>query len=264
MSTLPLVPVDYAADYPPTDAGNAESFADAECLRVRFEARERQFFIFRDHWRRDDSEEVRRCAVDHLRARAAAQLAAGRGPAIVRKTIQRCESTRDITNMLAESHHLLHIFREQCDSDPFLIGVKNGVVDLRTGALRPADPVEFITRVVQVEYDPAHLALIDTDRSPCPTWDRTLRQVFPDQDVRDCHERASGYSITGDCSEKKWFLCYGTGSNGKGGDQEHHGRGVRRGLIDASPRRQSVRVAVSSRVVAHDRPRQRIAVSIAP
>lgn len=204
-------------NYPPTDAGNAEAFADAEGHRVRFEVRQRQFYLFPEHhWRRDESEEIRRLVVDHLRARAVAELTAGKDAKVIQQTLQRCESTRDITNLLNETHHLLVMFRELCDADPLRIGVMNGTVDLTTGRLHAGRPEDFITRVAPVTYDEGNLELIETAKSPCPLWDATLVQVFPDPAVRACFERALGYSMTGDCSEEVWFLGYGSGSNAKG------------------------------------------------
>lgn len=204
-------------NYPPTDAGNAEAFAHAEGQRVRFEVRSRDFFLFSSHhWRKDETEEIRRLVVEHLRARATAELAAGKNVKVVQQTLQRCESTRDISNLLNETHHLLAMFRERCDVDPFRIGVLNGTVDLHTGQLHPGRPDDFITRIAPVTYELRAIGLVDTAKSPCPVWDRTLAQVFPDADVRSCFERALGYSMTGDCSEESWFLCHGLGANGKG------------------------------------------------
>ncbi len=219
---LPAADLDAVAvvepdDYPPTDAGNAEAFAAAERPRVRYDVRERQFFLFGPHhWRRDETERVRRLLVANLRARATAQLAAGKDARIVQRTLQRCESTRDLTNILHETHDLLAFFREQCDAHPMRIGVRNGVVDLETGQLHPGRPEDFVTRVAPVTYDPTALARIETATSPCPLWDATLAQVFPDPAERACFDRALGYSVTGDCSEEKWFLAHGTGSNAKG------------------------------------------------
>ena len=44
------------------------------------------------------------------------------------------------------------------DTNPMLFGVANGVVDLATGALRPASRDEFVTRRSPFEFDPAALA----------------------------------------------------------------------------------------------------------
>ena len=50
----------------------------------------------------------------------------------------------------------------------------------------------------------------------CPLWDEFLDRIF-DRDTLliDFFQRAVGYSLTGDTSEQCWFLCHGTGANGK-------------------------------------------------
>jgi putative DNA primase/helicase len=47
-------------------------------------------------------------------------------------------------------------------------------------------------------------------------WERFLRDVFlDDQELIAYMQRALGYSITGETRERKIFICYGTGANGK-------------------------------------------------
>ncbi|HXH21599.1 MAG TPA: hypothetical protein VNN10_06185 [Dehalococcoidia bacterium] len=45
--------------------------------------------------------------------------------------------------------------------DPWLLGVENGVVDLRTGRLLEAEPAQGISNSVPVRYDPD---------AECPRW----------------------------------------------------------------------------------------------
>jgi len=97
------------------------------------------------------------------------------------------------------------IDHEQFDTDPMLLGVKNGVVDLRTGDLRPHTREDYITRVAPVEYLDA----------AAPTWNTFLERVLPDGEVRLFVQRAAGYSITGDVGGESLFFAYGSGANGK-------------------------------------------------
>jgi D5 N terminal like/Transposase IS116/IS110/IS902 family len=93
------------------------------------------------------------------------------------------------------------------DADPMLLGVPNGVIDLRTGTLRPGRRDDQITMATAVPFDPD---------APCERWDRFLREVFHDDaDVIAFVHRAVGYSLTGDTSEQCLFMGYGTGANGK-------------------------------------------------
>jgi len=64
---------------------------------------------------------------------------------------------------------------KEFDSDPWLLNVENGTIDLRTGELRPHEPADLITKLAPVAYDPSarapefardHIPAGQTDRSP--------------------------------------------------------------------------------------------------
>ncbi len=79
--------------------------------------------------------------------------------------------------------------------------------DLRTLDLREHNPSDLITRSVPVDYSPW---------ADCPRWEQFLSEVFGGrQEIIDYIRRAAGYSLTGSVSERCFFICYGTGSNGK-------------------------------------------------
>ena len=54
---------------------------------------------------------------------------------------------------------------DRWDADPMQLGVANGVIDLRTGTLRPGSPDDRITRHSDVRFDP---------EAACPRWERFL------------------------------------------------------------------------------------------
>lgn len=56
------------------------------------------------------------------------------------------------------------------DPSPYLLGVKNGVVDLTTGEFREYSPDDLITDQIQVQYDPA---------AKCPRFVQFLEEVCP-------------------------------------------------------------------------------------
>lgn len=99
------------------------------------------------------------------------------------------------------------------DADPDLLGVRNGVVDLRTGTLRPYTATDRISRVVDVDYDPAAVA---------PRFDDFLDEILVDPEGKtdralvDFMRRLIGYGITGHTSEQRLPIFYGEGANGKG------------------------------------------------
>jgi putative DNA primase/helicase len=51
--------------------------------------------------------------------------------------------------------------------------------------------------------------------APRERWDRFLEKIFPSAELRDFMQRAVGYSTLGLTREQSFFVCYGTGANGK-------------------------------------------------
>ena len=93
------------------------------------------------------------------------------------------------------------------DQNGWFLNCKNGVVDLRRGELMPHDRKQGITKLCPTEFDPA---------SRSPVWDRFLFDVFAgDVELIQFVQRLFGYFLTGDVSEQKLALFYGTGANGK-------------------------------------------------
>lgn len=93
------------------------------------------------------------------------------------------------------------------DSNPWLLGVRNGVVNLKDGGLLAPDPKMLITRQCAAEY---------RDDAQCPHWLKFLDEVFEeDQETIAFVQRALGYTLTGTTTEEKIFICVGFGANGK-------------------------------------------------
>jgi len=96
---------------------------------------------------------------------------------------------------------------EQLDADPMLLGVENGVVDLTTGAFRPPNRADLITKSCRAPFDPA---------ARCPLWENFLETIFAgDAEVIAYVQRAVGYSLTGRTGERVIFIEHGAGTNGK-------------------------------------------------
>jgi putative DNA primase/helicase len=96
---------------------------------------------------------------------------------------------------------------EDWDETPGLLGVPNGVVELRTGELRDGRPDDRITMQAGVAYDP---------KAACPRFDEFLREIFSgDDDLVRYVKRALGYALTAEATEDKLFFFMGSGRNGK-------------------------------------------------
>jgi putative DNA primase/helicase len=93
------------------------------------------------------------------------------------------------------------------DKHKHLIVVKNGVVDLRTGALQPARRDLMLTKYIPLDYIPD---------APYPKWKQLLRDIFLDDDDLIAYvQRAFGYALTGETREQKYFTLFNSGGNGK-------------------------------------------------
>lgn len=108
---------------------------------------------------------------------------------------------------VAESLDGLAKVSSALDSDPMLLGVRNGTLDLTNGHLRPANRKDLITKQAPVEFD--------TDVQ-CPLWTRFLQEIMlGDQELVTYLQRAVGYTLTAQVTEQCFFFLYGDGSNGK-------------------------------------------------
>jgi putative DNA primase/helicase len=108
---------------------------------------------------------------------------------------------------LAQTEPGVTVLPEQLDTDPMLLNVLNGTLDLTSGQRRPHNRSDLITKLVPVEYD-------ETARSP--EWERFLNVVTGgNRDMQTYLQRAAGYSLTGRTDDEALFLVHGPGGTGK-------------------------------------------------
>jgi putative DNA primase/helicase len=122
---------------------------------------------------------------------------------------RRCESYGRITSMvaLARSELPIPVTPDQLDTEPWLLNVPNGTVDLRTGDLCQRRREDLITKLAPVVYDP---------RAECPQFLNFLKHITGgDVAIIEFLQKVFGYCLTGDTGEQCFFILYGTGANGK-------------------------------------------------
>lgn len=108
---------------------------------------------------------------------------------------------------LAKTEAGVPVATGQLDSDRWVLNVRNGTLDLRTGQLRLHRREDLITKLAPVAYD---------ERAACPTWVAFLRRILAeDEALIRFVQKAVGYSLTGSVQEQCLFILYGTGANGK-------------------------------------------------
>jgi putative DNA primase/helicase len=121
---------------------------------------------------------------------------------------RKCQSLTRLRAMLelAKSNLLIADYGDW-DTNLFLLGVPNGVVDLKSGTLRPGTPGDRITFNTGVEYDP---------NATAPNWEKFLLSTFGgNEELLGYVHRAFGYSLTGSTDEQVIFIPFGSGANGK-------------------------------------------------
>lgn len=94
------------------------------------------------------------------------------------------------------------------DRHVYKLNVKNGTIDLQTGELMPPNPGDYITKIANVEYH---------RDAACPKWLGFLFWAFSGFEAGIHYfQKAIGYALTGDVSEKRFFILWGPhGNNGK-------------------------------------------------
>ena len=198
--------------FPTTDAGNAELFAHLYGDRLRYDHRRKRWLLWGSHsWMPDQKSQVTRMAKEAARHRfqqAASIDNLREREAEARWAIQSENKFRiDAMLNLARAEKPIAEAGDRWDLDSWLLGVANGVLNLRTGDLRPGTQSDCITMTTDVPFDP---------QATCPRWERFVAEIFAgDDELIDYIQRASGYSLTGDTSEQCHFLCWGEGWNGK-------------------------------------------------
>lgn len=209
-----------------TDLGNARRFADANANKLRYVRAWNKWLAWDGkRWRRDElgvemtaaREAVQTIFADIVaRAQRAGSAVAG-GAAVTSSEDISEELTKwardsskrarlEAITALAQSEPELAASSSIWDTDPWVLNVANGTIDLRSGELSDHRQGDMLTMISSVDYDPTAQA---------PRWEAFLERVQPDPEVRAWIQRYLGYAITGDVREQCLAFFFGDGSNGK-------------------------------------------------
>jgi len=108
---------------------------------------------------------------------------------------------------LAKSQPGITVPITEFDRNEYKLNFLNGTLDLSNGALQPHNPLDLITKQIQLNYDPD---------AKCPLWLKFLDDIMDhDQELINYLQRSIGYSLTGDTGEQCLFVAHGKGANGK-------------------------------------------------
>jgi putative DNA primase/helicase len=195
-----------------TDLGNARRFVKRHGENVRFVPEWQKWIVWNESWWEIDNDgAVMRLAKETVEAMYAEALGLAnereRTELLKRAIKSQAEARLKAMVSLAESEAAMVVAAHKLDANAWLLGVRNGVIDLETGQFRPARREDLITKHANVSFD---------RRARCPKWVKFLGTVTGgDGALQKYIQRVSGYALTGCAREEVLFVLYGTGNNGK-------------------------------------------------
>ena len=201
------------------EAGDAELFALMFRDRVIFVHAEKAWYFWNgNYWERDDTREIYKrvtgdLAGEYLHA-AGQALKAGAEKKDSEALFKRAGALmfrRRAENVLhlAAGEEGMGITGNEWDTNPMLLGVNNGVIDLTTGEFRTGAPREYLRA-----HSPIDWRGIDC---PAPIWEKFLLGITEDKEMVDFMQRLFGYCITGLTTDHIFPVLWGEhGFNGKG------------------------------------------------
>ena len=201
-----------SGDFHRSDVGNAGRLVAIHGKNIRYVADAKHWRVFNGKvWEPDTTGQVMRFAIDTTR-RMYSEAAAIEDEGLRKEMVKHAVATEKRDRLqamiaLAQSNLQVVASVEDFDQYPYLLAVRNGVVDLKSGDLLPHDRGLMLSRMVDIEYNP---------EAKCPQWWGFLETIFDsDPQMIGYVQRAAGYSLTGDTSEQCFFDLWGGGGNGK-------------------------------------------------
>jgi P4 family phage/plasmid primase-like protien len=201
---------------PYTELGNAHRLVHQHGRDIRYVHPLRSWFIWTgDYWRRDENGEIMRrgeATIESLFDEAKKISDEARRTAL-RKFALQSQARRQLENMVALAQHQrgVALSPDKLDADPMLLGVLNGVIDLKTGTLRRGRREDYITKRANVTFDAS---------AQCPNWIAFQNKITGgDKELIAYKQRLHGLLLTGLMVEIL-FILHGDGNNGKTTEME--------------------------------------------
>ena len=201
--------------YTDNDAGRAERFCDRWKDEIRFIPDLGIWLTWEERWMKDITGGLKRRAItlaNEIIEVAASQPAKtekelkSQADAIRQAAKWGNKGTIDPMLSMAEANSSIQIRANMLDSDPFLIGAPNAIINLRTGEAFEHRPTNMVTMFTRVNFDAEATA---------PRWEKFIEEIFPDPELRRYQWKAFGYAATGATGEKCFHFLIGAGNNGK-------------------------------------------------
>lgn len=195
-----------------TDIDNSTRFAQLHANKLRYIPKWKKWLAWDTHSWAIDEDKVRVLELGKevsrsLYLEAANEPDSDRAGKIAAWAKQSSNANRiEAFAKLARGIEGVAVSHNDLDTNPWLLGVRNGVINLDTGQHRPGDPDDLMHKQTNVAHDPD---------AECPTWDRCMADWFPSSETRRYVQRLAGSALVGKQKDHKLIIHYGSGSNGK-------------------------------------------------
>ena len=195
-----------------TDIGNAERFSAKWRGRVRYcYGRDRWLVWDGRRWAWDAGGEITRFAIETVRSiySEGARAATADERSKISEWAVKSESASALANMLRVAKDMpgIGVQLVELDSNPLLLNCENGTIDLATGKLLAHDASDLITKLCPCEFHSS---------AKHPTWEKFITGATQgDAELAAYIQRAAGYGLQGNASERALFFVYGPPGSAK-------------------------------------------------
>jgi putative DNA primase/helicase len=192
------------------DLDNARRFARQHGEDIRYIPERKSWIIWSGARWVADAEELERRAkktIDGVLREATLMSGPALPLALKAATNARRESRIRGAINVAKSEKGIAVHETEIDADPWMLGVRNGVVNLKTGEFREMRREDYITKFAGTDFVPG---------AQCPNWLAFLDMIMGGDVERIAYlQRFTGYMLTGTAQEEAVLLLFGVGRNGK-------------------------------------------------
>jgi putative DNA primase/helicase len=201
-----------------SDVGNAERLMATYGDNIRYNPIRKKWIIWTGkHWEVDTTGKIEALARNCLRKLQSQGMVLPKEQGDtdntkfkeqIYKHVLKSESDNKIKAMVNQSKTQSSLIIKNTDKNIYALNLKNGTLNLKTGQLQKHNKKDFITKIVDIEFD---------REAKCPNWIEFINKIFLNNaELIDYVQRSIGYSMTGDASLQCFYICHGGGSNGKG------------------------------------------------
>lgn len=128
----------------------------------------------------------------------------------------KLKKTADKNNIMREAAEIFYDddFVRSMDTNKFLLGFNNGVIDFKAKTFRDGLPEDYLTKTTGINYIPFNLENEDFKRTHDELW-IFMQKLFPIEDLRCYMFEHLASCLIGDNKNQTFNVYHGSGSNGK-------------------------------------------------